>query len=239
MSGASLRWHVFAEPAEAIAELAAAIANQAAAALAERGRYRIVLAGGETPRPLYERLQRLDTDWSRWEVFFGDERCLPADDPGRNDSMARAAWLDHVAIRPAAIHVIPAELGAEAAATRYGATLAAVGRFDTTLLGLGGDGHTASLFPGQPAGAEVGSPDVLPVHGAPKPPADRVSLSARRLAAATHVELLAVGAAKREALQLLRTQAPVPIAAVVPGTELGVWTDRAAFSDERADSLAE
>ncbi len=238
MSEASLRWHVFAEPAEVLARLAAAIADQAAAALAARGRFLFVLAGGETPRPLYERLRQLETDWSRWELFFGDERCLPRGDPGRNDGMARAAWFDHVAVPEAAIHAIPAELGADSAARRYAETLAAVGRFDTTLLGLGEDGHTASLFPGRPAGAEVGSPDVLPVHDAPKPPRERVTLTARRLAAAAHVELLAVGAAKREALSLLRARAPVPIAAVVPGTELGVWTDAAA-AGARLGTLAE
>lgn len=229
MSGATLRWHVFADAGQAIGKLAAAIAEQASAALATRPSYLVVLAGGETPRALYTLLRDLDTDWSRWHVYFGDERCLPRGAPDRNDTMANAAWLDHVGIPRANIHPIPAELGAAAAASRYARVLADVGRFDTTLLGLGEDGHTASLFPGGATGAEVGSPDVLAVHGAPKPPAERVSLGARRLAAAAHVELLALGQGKREALGMLRAGAPVPISAIVPGTGLDVWVDRAAF----------
>lgn len=232
MTAATLRWHVFPSPAEVVARLSAAVAAQAAQALAERSRYLIVLAGGETPRPLYEGLCKLDTDWSRWTIYFGDERCLPRGDPGRNDVMARSAWLDHVPIPRDEIHSVPAELGAAAAASRYAALLANVGRFDTTLLGLGEDGHTASLFPGLPTGAELGSPDVLAVEGAPKPPAERVTLTARRLAAAAHVELLAVGAAKSEALRQLRRGARIPISAVAPATGLGVWADAAAAEGE-------
>jgi 6-phosphogluconolactonase len=228
MSRTSLRWRVLEEPREVVAALAAAVAEQAHEALAARSRYLIVLAGGETPRPLYERLRELETDWSRWEVFFSDERCLSRGHPERNDAMASSAWLAHVPIPRGRIHSIPAELGADAGAEAYTRTLADVGRFDTTLLGVGEDGHTASLFPGRPAGAEVGSPDVLGVHGAPKSPAERVSLSARRLAAAARVELLALGAGKRDALRLLRAGADVPIAAIAPGTVLGVWADAAA-----------
>jgi 6-phosphogluconolactonase len=228
MSRAALRWRVLDEPREVVAALAAAIAEQAREALAARSRYLIVLAGGETPRPLYERLRDLETDWSRWEIFFGDERCLPREHAGRNDAMASSAWLAHVPIQRERLHSIPAELGAEAGAQAYGRLLADVGRFDTTLLGVGDDGHTASLFPGRPTGAAVGSPDVLAVHDAPKPPSERVSLSARRLAAAARVEVLALGARKRTALQQLRAGEDVPIAAVVPGTALGIWADRAA-----------
>ncbi|HEX5418390.1 MAG TPA: 6-phosphogluconolactonase [Gammaproteobacteria bacterium] len=228
LSRASTRWHVFPDRTEVVERLAASIAEQARHALAARARYLIVLAGGETPGALYRLLRDLDTDWSRWEIYFGDERCLSRGDPGRNDTMAGALWLGRVGIPLAQIHSIPAELGASVAALRYSKVLADVGRFDTTLLGLGEDGHTASLFPGQPIGAEVGSPDVLAVHGAPKPPGERVSLTARRLAAAAHVELLALGEAKREALHSLREGADVPITAIVPGAGLDVWVDGAA-----------
>ncbi|HEU4616976.1 MAG TPA: 6-phosphogluconolactonase [Gammaproteobacteria bacterium] len=235
MARAALRWHVCERPEEVLAALAGEIAAQARAALAARSRYLVVLAGGETPRALYALLRDLETDWSRWEIYFGDERCLPAGHAERNDVMATETWLGHVPIPPEHIHVIPAELGADAAAERYAAVLASVGRFDTTLLGIGEDGHTASLFPGQPAGAEVGSPDVLAVHGAPKPPSERVSLSARRLAAAAHVEMLALGAAKRDALRRLRAGEPIPAAQIVPGTALGIWADAAAAGSDALD----
>jgi 6-phosphogluconolactonase len=225
---------VLDEPNEVVAALAAAVAEQAREALAARSRYLIVLAGGATPRPLYERLRELETDWKRWEIFFGDERCLPRGHRERNDAMASAAWLAQVPIPGERIHSIPAELGADAGARAYARVLADVGRFDTTLLGIGEDGHTASLFPRQPAGAEVGSPDVLAVHDAPKPPSERVSLSARRLAAAAHVELLALGAGKRDALRRLREGDGVPIAAITPGTALGIWADSEAADSEAA-----
>jgi 6-phosphogluconolactonase len=234
LSRAPLRWHVRSGPVDVAEALAADIAAQAQQALASRGAFAIVLAGGSTPRRLYSLLRGLDTDWRRWHVYFTDERCLPSGDAERNDTMARGAWLDHVTMRREQIHSIPAELGAQAGAEEYRRCLEGVGPFDQTLLGLGEDGHTASLFPDDPRGLEQEAPDALAVLAAPKPPPQRVSLSARRLAAARRVALLATGNAKRDATLQLYRGAPIPAAAVAPQNGVDVWLDEAAAADIRS-----
>lgn len=228
MNDAGLRWHVH-ESLDDLAEAAArAIAAAAARAIDERGLFSIVLAGGSTPRGVYARLVGLETSWERWAIYFGDERCLPAGHAQRNDTMADEVWLEHVPLAARRIHRIAAELGADAAAAAYARELAGLGLFDLVVLGLGEDGHTASLFPGQPTGQERGAPDVLAVHGAPKPPASRVTLSAARLSRSRTVYLLVTGPAKRAALEHLRDGVDLPIRSVQPPAGIDVLVDRAA-----------
>ncbi|HID48483.1 MAG TPA: 6-phosphogluconolactonase, partial [Chromatiales bacterium] len=193
--------------------------------LRRRGRFRIVLSGGTTPRTIYRSLREGETDWTGWHVYFGDERCLPAGDPGRNDHMAREAWLDHVPVPGAQIHSIPAERGSEAGARAYGELLDAVDVFDLVLLGLGEDGHTASLFPGHPPGAEPEAPAVLAVHDAPKPPPERISLSARRLSASRRVWFLVSGAGKADALAAWQRGDDIPARYVCPPAGVDIYTD--------------
>ncbi|HZW26351.1 MAG TPA: 6-phosphogluconolactonase [Gallionella sp.] len=198
------------------------IAELAAEAIATRGVFRIALAGGETPRRCYEQLRGLPLDWARVQVYFGDERCLPVGDAQRNDTMARETLLDNVAIPAANVHGIPAELGAVAAATNYAATLGSE-PLDLALLGMGEDGHTASLFPGNPATASRDA--VVAVFGAPKPPPERVSLGMATLNAARHKLFLVAGAGKRAALERIEQGEPLP-AAIVKDAEW--YLDRAA-----------
>ncbi len=188
------------------------IAELAAQAIAARGVFHVALAGGETPRRCYEKLRSLPVDWARVQVYFGDERCLPAADAGRNDRMASRALLEHVAIPPGNIHGIPAELGAREAAARYAAVLENVLPLDLVLLGMGEDGHVASLFPGNPA-TDVEAVAV-PVFNAPKPPADRVSLGMGTLNTARQRIFLVAGAGKRDALQQVLLGKSLPAARI-------------------------
>ncbi len=197
-------------------EAVSMIARAAEQAITDSGAFRVVLAGGSTPCALYKRLCALKTDWAAWHIYFGDERCLPVTDPGRNSTMAREAWLDHVPVPQKQIYAIPAERGAKAAAAAYSATLKQVGEFDLVLLGLGEDGHTASLFPGNDWGQEVDSPVALPVFDAPKAPAERVSLSAWRLSQAKQVLFLVNGESKHEAVMNWRAGANIPARAIKP-----------------------
>lgn len=208
------------------AALAAAVAQRVLAAadgaIRARGQFRLVLAGGNTPRPAYERLRHSRADWAAWHIYFGDERCLPRDDPARNSRMAGEAWLDHVAIPAPQRHPIPAELGAQAAARAYCASLQSVAAFDFGLLGLGEDGHTASLFPGHDWGEAPGSPAALAIFDAPKPPRERVSLSASRLSDAREVLFMVSGGSKREALAQWRAGAAIPARAITPAAGVDV-----------------
>jgi 6-phosphogluconolactonase len=219
------RWQVFPDAGQLAAHTAALILDGARAAITARGLFHLVLAGGRTPLAVYARLASARADWPRWQLYFGDERCLPAGDAGRNDSAIRRAWLDHVPIPPANVHAIPAERGAERAAEQYAATLQAVPEFDLVLLGLGEDGHTASLFPGQPTGDAPGSPDVLAVHGAPKPPPERVTLSAARLARACRVVFLVTSPDKRAAVAAWRRGADLPARRITPAGDVEVLLD--------------
>jgi len=198
------------------------IIGAAARAIERRGRFLIVLAGGNTPRGVYDLLRAASTDWSRWHVYFGDERCVPPDDADRNSRMAVGVWLEHVPIAQDQMHVIPAELGAQAAALSYTDTLRGGGDFDLMVLGLGEDGHTASLFPGHDWGV---APDVLAVFDAPKPPPQRVTLSAARLSRAREVLFLVEGVSKRDAVARWRMGASIPARSIHPHAGVDVLVE--------------
>lgn len=192
-------------------------------AIRERHSFYIVLAGGNTPQPIYKKLAQMDYEWAAWHIFFGDERCLPLHDPARNSTMACDAWLNHVPIPRSQIHVIPAQDGPEQAALAYAKLLQDVRQFDLVLLGLGEDGHTASLFPGKDWGTEPGARDVLPIREAPKPPSERVSLSAKRLSLARGVAVMVKGKDKLPALQDWQSGKKLPISAIRPEHGLDVF----------------
>lgn len=210
--------------ADACRAVALRIATLAAHSIAARGVCRIALAGGETPRRCYELLRELPLDWAHIEFYFGDERCLPAGDAQRNDRMAAEVLFNHIAIPAANIHRIPAQQSAVAAAAEYAQTLHDALPLDVVLLGMGEDGHTASLFPGNPA---VASDDgVVAVFDAPKPPPERVSLGLNTLNTARHKLFLVTGAGKRDALQQIVDGAPLPAAQI---TDAEWYVDQAAL----------
>lgn len=220
------RWHVAESDADWLARAVAMVRAAEAEALAARDVFHIVLAGGGTPQRLYRALAEETHDWSRWQVWYGDERCLPPQHPERNSRMAALAWLHPVAMPAENIHAIPAELGAAAAAEAYVRALAGMGDFDLVLLGLGEDGHTASLFPGHNWGEKEMAPAALAVFDAPKPPPERVSLSARRLSSARRALFLVTGAGKRDAMTAWRRGEQLPAAAIRPAAGVDVLTDR-------------
>ncbi len=182
--------------AEACEAAAAEVIFRLRRALGARARARVALAGGGTPRELHERLLaapwRDAVDWSRVEVFWGDERCVPPDHPASNYRMARETLLDRLPVAPAAVHRIPGELSPDEAAARYAATLGNV-PLDLVILGMGGDGHTLSIFPDTPEPA----PGVRVVSTrAPVAPRARVSLTLETVSRAGAALVLVTGAAK-------------------------------------------
>lgn len=198
---------------------------QAETACCRRGRFRLVLAGGNTPRMLYRLLGAQRRDWRGWQCYFSDERCVPATHPERNSLMASTAWFIPAGVPDTQVWPIPAEQGAVAAAQAYTPLIAAARPFDLVLLGMGEDGHTASLFPGHRHPAEA---LVVPVHDAPKPPAARVSLTPRALTDCAAMIFLICGANKAPALAAWQAGADLPAARVAAAGRALVLLDAAA-----------
>jgi 6-phosphogluconolactonase len=173
------------------------MAERIVSAVAERGSCVLALSGGKTPRPVYEALAAPPlsgtVDWARVEVYFGDERAVPPDHADSNFRMASEALLARVALLPGHVHPMPADRpDRDAAAREYERVLPP--RLDVLLLGMGPDGHTASLFPGSPALAERRR-RVVPVT-APIEPARRMTITPPVIAEARHVAVVVSGAEK-------------------------------------------
>jgi 6-phosphogluconolactonase len=186
----------------------------------ERGAAHIAIAGGETPRRTYELLAAQVDDWTGVEIWFGDERAVGPDDPESNYRMAEETLLAEGS--GPTVHRIEGERGAEEAAAAYAALMeerlplsAAVPVLDLAFQGLGPDGHTASLFPGNPAVEAEGI--CVPVHDAPKPPPDRITMTVPVLRASRSIVFLATGSEKADAVRGLLA-GPDP---AVPSSLLG------------------
>jgi 6-phosphogluconolactonase len=204
--------------AESVAQLAA----ETVAAAIRDGTRSLVLTGGTTPRRMYGLLAGMEVAWGRVSLLFGDERCVPPDDIESNYRLVKETLL--AGVDAGAVLRIPGELGAEEAASIYDAMVGRMQPLDLVLLGIGEDGHCASLFPGHPALAAEGW--AVPVHNSPKPPPDRVSLSLGCLRNARRVIFLVTGAAKADALR--KAQAGEVPAGMIPGAEWIVDREAAA-----------
>ncbi|MET9904093.1 6-phosphogluconolactonase [Streptomyces sp. NPDC006446] len=242
---------------ELMAEAAAArLITKIVDAQASRGYASIVLTGGRNGNGLLAALAsapaRDAVDWAHLDLWWGDERYLPEGDPDRNDTQARAALLDAVPLDPARVHAMPASDGpygvdVEAAAEAYAAELAkaagpenhgSVPAFDVLMLGVGPDTHVASLFPELPAVRET-ERTVVGVHGAPKPPPTRISLTLPAIRSAREVWLLAAGEDKAQAAAIALSgageiQAP---AAGARGRSRTLWLLDAAAASQLPRSL--
>jgi 6-phosphogluconolactonase len=202
----------------------AALADEAAARI-ERlvleappgSRATIALAGGATPRATYQHLAARCPPWGRVEFFFSDERCVPPDDAGSNYRMAREALLDRIPLRPDQVHRIPGELPPEEAAAEAERALRAavpgdpVPVLDLVLLGMGPDGHTASLYPNAP-GLDERERLAVAAEAKLEPFVDRVTLTAPALSSAPEVVFIVTGESKAEAMERAFGRPPDPAA---------------------------
>jgi 6-phosphogluconolactonase len=201
-------------------EAATVLARHAAAG------HHIALTGGSTPRGAYQRVAGMRINWSATTLWWGDERCVPPDDERSNYGMAKMALLDAIPEAPPVAHRIKGELGPAAAADDYEAELRAefgdqVPALDLVLLGLGPDGHVASLFPGRPELAETRRRAVGVEEAGVEPYVPRVSLTLPVINAAAEVVFLVAGAAKAEAVARAFGDAPdpdTPASLVSPGS---------------------
>lgn len=189
------------DDAEAVAD---AVAQRLARAATEGGN--VVLTGGTTPERAYERAASVAPDWSRVELWWGDDRCVPPDDERSNYAMAKRALIDRLDRQPAAVHRIPGELGRDQGAAAYEDELGAA-TFDLLLLGIGPDGHIASLFPGKPA-LDVTDRRVVGSEAGLEPFIDRVTLTLPALCAAREILFVVTGEAKADAVRRAFGAAP-------------------------------
>ena len=199
-------------------------------AQAVHGSASIVLTGGRVAAKVLGAVSELPAsaaiDWSRVDLWWGDERFLPAGDPDRNETQARAVLLDKLPLDPARVHAMPASDGpdgedVEAAAARYATELGAtLPRFDVLMLGVGEDGHVASLFPGHPVLAVDGT--TAAVHDSPKPPPTRVTLTLSTIQSAEQVWLIAAGPDKAAPIGTVLGGGHLP-AASATGVRKTLW----------------
>jgi 6-phosphogluconolactonase len=205
----SLHWQLKHDAETVARSVAKLILQSASAAIADHGSFRLVLAGGTTPRRAYEILADCNSDWSRWYFYYGDERCLPVDHEERNSVMVQTSWLDKIQLGSGQHFPMAAELGPQAGAEHYRQLIENIDAFDLVLLGMGEDGHTASLFPNQ-----LWQPQarVLAVEDAPKPPPQRVSLGPAVIHQARQRCFVVTGDSKADAVAQWRQGADLPIA---------------------------
>ena len=201
-----------------ISDAVALIARESESAISARGIFRIALSGGNTPRPVYEALSAAGLPWGAWEVTFSDERCVPPDSEQSNFQMAKRALFDRAAIPAANILRMEGERDPAVAAESYERTLLARSdpyRHDLILLGMGDDGHTASLFPGT---AALGITDrLVAANFVPKFSTWRLTFTYPLLNAARHVCFLVGSAGKEPVLEgVFSGSSGYPSAAVTP-----------------------
>lgn len=215
-------WRCFASAAELAEFTCQSILEIAQEAIQKRGAFHFVTAGGTTPLQVYQLLAAYEKnalgtsqpmmDWSKWHIYIGDERCLPVDDAERNSLALQNNWLKYSQIPTENIHFMPAELGAKQAALRYQSVVENL-YFDVVLLGMGEDGHTASLFPGHSHQHEAENL-VQTEFNSPKPPSERVTLSVNCLGNSHHLFKLITGTNKQAAVQQWLAGETLPISQV-------------------------
>ncbi len=233
--------HVLPDEETLSSEVAQALVERVHRRQAAGQRAHLVLTGGGVGTMVLAALRSAAIDWSLVDLWWGDERFLPEGDPDRNVTQARDALLSHVPIPPNAIHAMPADAGqtAEEAALSYADELArhamngVAPDFDVLLLGVGPEGHVASIFPHSPAATAASS--VVAVHNSPKPPPTRISMTFPTIRGAREVWLVASGAAKAPAIAAAVNQetdpVDVPAAGATGRNASVVWLDEAAASD--------
>ncbi len=204
------KWCIFNDKKELFKSLSEEILYISDKCIKEKGVFSIVLAGGKSPMPLYKILSKSNSDWANWHVYIGDERCLPIGDYARNDTLIINNWLSGSDIPSGNIHLMRPELGMHKARTEYEKVIGKIDKFDVVLLGMGEDGHTASLFPNR----TYPNNDVILEINSPKFPKERISMSYFRLNKARYVYKLVIGKSKEKVVDLWKKGAILPITSI-------------------------
>jgi 6-phosphogluconolactonase len=201
-------WVVYKDIDSLSKELSKEILEIAKKSIKLNGNFTIVLAGGGSVLKLYKILSQSISDWGKWFVYIGDERCLPIQDKNRNDHIINDIWLNNSQIPKKNIFFIKTELGCDNSANDYEKVLKNIASFDIVLLSIGEDGHTASLFPKH---RYDNSKSVVVEYNSPKYPKERVSMSYLRLNQASNVFKVVSGVSKQRAVKLWLEEKKLPI----------------------------
>ena len=197
------------------------IIERAKIAIREKGSFSLVLSGGTTPVNVYKLLANEQVDFEKWHIYFGDERCFPLNHLERNSNVAESTWLSKVNILKSNIFIIPAELGNIEGALAYEKILDKNKPFDLVMLGLGDDGHIASLFPTH---QWDNSKQVISVSNAPKSPSDRISLTPSRLSNTEEVLFLISGKNKVNAFKQWKDGVDLPANLISAKNKISIFT---------------
>jgi 6-phosphogluconolactonase len=197
------------------------IIERAKIAIREKGSFSLVLSGGTTPVNVYKLLANEQVDFEKWHIYFGDERCFPLNHLERNSNVAESTWLSKVNILKSNIFIIPAELGNIEGALAYEKILDKNKPFDLVMLGLGDDGHIASLFPTH---QWDNSKQVISVSNAPKSPSDRISLTPSRLSNTEEVLFLISGKNKVNAFKQWKDGVDLPANLISAKNKISILT---------------
>lgn len=218
------KWFVYSDFDLAAKAAADFLAEHIEQSLKQKGVCHVALPGGNTPASCLAGLAEKALDWEKVHWYLGDERCYPSGHAERNDVMLQKNLWSRIS--KTNIHRIPAELGAESGAEKYRELIDAIDYIDIAFLGMGEDGHTASLFPGNVALQDTRS--VVPVHNSPKAPDDRVSLSSGTLQKAKIRMVLTAGSAKADMIARIKKGEALPINGI---GEINWFVDEAAVSE--------
>ena len=201
-------WVVFEDIDKLSEQLAYNILEIAETSIRLSNSFKIVLTGGNSVLKLYNILSNSKSNWSKWHIYLGDERCLPTNDKDRNDHVINQVWLNNSQILKKNIHFIKAEFGVDDGALHYEKILDNVGDFDVVLLSIGEDGHAASLFPHHLYDKNT---SVVVERNSPKFPKDRISMSYSRLNQSKNIFKIISGSSKQKAVKMWIKGKALPI----------------------------
>jgi len=201
-------WVVFEDIDKLSEQLAYNILEIAETSIRLSNSFKIVLTGGNSVLKLYKILSNSKSNWSKWHIYLGDERCLPTNDKDRNDHIINQVWLNNSQILKKNIHFIHAEFGVDDGALHYEKILDNVGDFDVVLLSIGEDGHAASLFPHHLYDQNT---SVVVERNSPKFPKDRISMSYSRLNQSKNIFKIISGSSKQKAVKMWIKGKALPI----------------------------
>ncbi len=203
------KWHIYKDMEQASVAAADFLIRKIKKILEEKARCNIVLPGGNTPAQCLKIISESNLPWNKIHWYLGDERCYPVGHKDRNDTMIKKNIWSLIHSPEENNHPIPTELGVEKAAIFYSNEIEKSGGLDIVLLGMGEDGHTASLFPGNKA---LESRQVaVAVYNSPKAPDERVSLTVEALKSAKYKILLTVGKGKKQAISDVKNGVKLPV----------------------------